>query len=141
MNELPLAEKWIHSKLAGDSEITALVGVRIRAEEAIQGWAFPYVLYSHHAGFDTRGNGTVRIQTNPTYWIRVVCDGNPKEDARTVAHRIDELFQEAVTEVSDGYVFSSRRTEPRKYPEPKKGKSGFYTHLGGLFRLAIYPAA
>lgn len=140
-NELPLAQKWIYDKLTGDSEAAAIIGTRVYHGQAPKGAALPYVLFQHQSSFDTRGNGICRVQSNPTYQIKVVCDGNPNSDARTVANRIDQLFQEAAAETSQSYVFSSRRMSPLCYPESKTGKDGFYTHLGGLFRLAIYPAA
>lgn len=140
-NELSRAQKWIYDVLVADAEAIAIVGTRIYHGQAPKGTAYPFVLFSFQGGADTQGVCTVRIQANPVFQIKVVADGNPNQQARDVADRIDELFQAAVTQISDGYVFSSRREQPVNYTEPKPHGGGHYTHLGGLYRLAIYPEA
>lgn len=141
MNEIGRAQKWIYDKLEADSDIANVVGARIYANQAPEGAAFPLILFSYQSGFDTRGIGTCRIQTNPIFQIKVICEGAPGSSILLVADRIDVLFQEAVTEISEEYVFSSRREQPLQYAEPKPGSAEFYTHTGGLFRLVVYPEA
>lgn len=142
MNELLLAQKWIYDKLSNDGELGAIVTPdRIFANQAPEDPIYPIIIYAFQGGFDTRGLGVVRIQTNPLFQVKVICYGAPDESVRAVAHRIDELFQTAVTEPSEEYIFSSRREEPISYPEPMRESSRFYTHLGGIFRLVIYPEA
>jgi hypothetical protein len=141
MNEIGRAKKWIKSKLAADGETAGIVETRIYTNESPKATKYPYIFFNLQGGFDTRGAGTVRIQSNPVFQIKVITDGHPDDNDRTVADRIDELFQNAVTEISDGFVFSSRREQPIDYPDPKPDSSGFFTHLGGLYRLLIYPEA
>jgi hypothetical protein len=142
MNEIHRAQKWIRGKLAGDAQITAVVGTRIFADQARELADFPYVLFAMQTGGqDTRGVGTVRLMSLPLFQIKVVTDGPPSADVYTVADRIDELFQNAVTEISDSFVFSSRRESPVEYPEPKRDSSEFFVHYGGSYRLYIYPQA
>jgi hypothetical protein len=140
-NELSKAQKWIYDTLVNDAETTALIGQRVYHGQARAGTLYPLIVFSHQGGPDTQGVCTVRIQANPIFQIKVICDGNPNQQARDVADRIDELFQTAVTQISDGYVFSSRRIQPIDYIESKPNGGGHYTHVGGLFRLLIYPEA
>lgn len=140
-NELTKARKWIYETLVNDAATTAIVGQRVYPNKARAGTAYPLIVFSHQGGPDTQGVCTVRIQANPIFQIKVICDGDPDQSARDVADRIDELFQTAVTQILDEYVFSSRRIQPIDYPEPKSNGGGHYTHLGGLFRLVIYPEA
>lgn len=140
-NELLKAQKWIYDTLVNDAATTAIIGQRVYHGVAPKGTAYPFIVFSHQGGPDTQGVCTVRIQANPVFQIKVISDGNPNQSARDVADRIDGLFQEAVTQISDGYVFSSRRTQPIDYVESKPNGGGHYTHLGGLFRLVIYPQA
>ena len=140
-NELLKARKWIYETLVNDAATTAIVGQRVYPNKARAGTTYPLIVFSHQGGPDTQGVCTVRIQANPIFQIKVICDGDPDQNARDVADRIDELFQTAVTQILDEYVFSSRRIQPIDYPEPKPNGGGHYTHLGGLFRLVIYPEA
>lgn len=141
MNEIGRAQKWIYDKLSVDPDIVGAVALRIYANQAPEGAPFPLILFTYQGGFDTRGNGTCRIQTNPVFQIKVVCEGSPDDAARLVADRIDALFQEAVTEISESYVFSSRRDQPIQYAEPVPDSAQILTHVGGLYRLVIYPEA
>lgn len=140
-HEIARAQKWIRDKVAGDDSIIGVVVDRIYADRAPVGADVPFVLFSFQSGFDTRGNGTVRIQSNPTFQIKVVSEGPITDDVLLVADRLDTLFQEAVTEISESYVFSSRRLQPLSYVEPRPGSTSYYTHTGGLYRLVIYPEA
>ena len=141
MNEIGRAQKWIYDKLVADPDVEDVIGTRVYANQAPEGVDFPLILFSFQGGFDTRGNGTCRIQTNPVFQIKVICESAPDDDVLLVADRIDELFQEAVTEISEEYVFSSRREQPVQFAEPKPGSAEIYTHVGGLYRLVIYPEA
>lgn len=141
MNEIGRAQKWIYGKLAADTDIAGVLGARIYADQAPKEAAAPYIVFGLQGGYDTRGLGTVRIQTNPVFQIKVICAGSPTAAVRLVADRIDVLFQEAVTEKSESYVFSSRREQPLHYVESDPGSASRYTHTGGLYRLVIYPEA
>lgn len=140
-NELLKAQKWIYDTLVNDAATTAIIGQRAYHGKAPVSIAYPLIVFSHQGGQDTQGVCTVRVQANPIFQIKVITDGNPNASAQTVADRIDELFQTAVTQISDGYVFSSRRMQPIDYIEAKPNGGGHYTHVGGLFRLVIYPEA
>lgn len=140
-NETVLADKWIYAKITGDASSAAIVSTRVYADQAPENPTYPIIVYNYQAGFDTRGNGICRIQSNPLYQIKVVCRGAPSASVRTLVNRIDTLFQEAVAEVSESYVFSSRREMPLRYIEPERDSSHFFTHVGGLFRLVVYPQA
>lgn len=141
MNEIGRTQKWIYDRLVADADVVGAVGTRIYTSQAPEGATFPLVLFTYQGGPDTRGLGIVRIQTNPLWQIKVICAGAPDDAVRLVADRIDVLFQEAVTEISESYVFSSRREQAIFYAEPVTDSAEFYTHTGGLFRLVIYPEA
>lgn len=141
MNEIGRAQKWIYGKLSVDPDVLGAVALRIYANQAPEGVQFPLILFTYQGGFDTRGNGTCRIQTNPLFQIKVICEGAPDGAARLVADRVDTLFQEAVTEISEEYVFSSRREQPIQYAESVPDSAQILTHVGGLYRLVIYPEA
>ena len=141
MHEIGRAQKWIYDKLSGDTDVAEAIGTRIYADQAPEDAADPYIVFSLQGGFDTRGVGTVRVQTNPVFQIKVVCAGAPTDTVRLLADRIDELFQEAVTEPSEDLVFSSRREQPIHYVESQPDSASRWTHTGGLYRLVIYPEA
>ena len=143
MNEIQRAEKWIYDKLSGAASVTAAVSTRIYGEAgAPERAAFPYALFNlQTGGNDVRGNNTVRLMSAPLFQIKIVTDGAPTSAVRTAVDALDDLFQEAVTEVSEGFVFSSRREFPIKYPERKVDSAGYFTHYGGAYRLFIYPVA
>lgn len=138
-NEIHLAQKWIYDKLAAASDVTAAVSTRIYRNQAPEGAALPYVLFNFQAGSDVRGNCTRRLMTLPLFQIKVICKGAPTSAINTAVNKIDSLFQEAVTETSESYVFSSRREFPIEYIEPWRDSGGFFTHYGGAYRLVIYP--
>lgn len=141
MHELGRAQKWIYGKLTGAAAVTAAVGNRVYAEQAPEKTLLPYVIFSHTGGFDTRGVGTVRIQTNPVFQIKIVCAGAPTDAVRSALDALDDLFQTAVAEPSETLVFSSRREQLVYYVESVPGSADQYTHTGGLYRLVIYPEA
>jgi hypothetical protein len=142
MNEIHRAQKWIYDKLAADADVIAAVEDRIYSDQAPEGAGLPFVLFNlQSGGLDTRGNNTRRLMALPLFQIKIVSEGLSSSDVLAAVDAIDGLFQEAVTEESEDFVFSSRREFPINYIEPKRDSSGFFTHYGGAYRLFIYPEA
>lgn len=143
-NEISRTRKWIYDALKADSTLTALIGgssnPRIYFGLAPEGAALPYVIYNLQSSFDVQGLCIPRIATLPTFQIKVVCDGAPTANVRTIADRIDAVIGEAVTQISQNYVFSGRRQSAIEYIEPKRDSSSYFTHSGGLYGLIVYPA-
>lgn len=147
-SEVSRIEKWLYSKLSGDTGaggVNTLVNGRIYAYLATQGAAYPLVLYSLQSDRDVQGVGTNRVKTNALYLIKVISKGAPTTAAHSAIDRIDELIGKAVRETSDGYVFTGRREESISYLETDEtsqaGSAGSqFRHVGGLFRIEAYPA-
>jgi len=141
MNEIHRAQKYIVDKLTGAAQVTAAVGTRIFANQAPETTTFPYVLFNLLDALDTRGVCTRRLLARPLFGIKVISKGSPSSAVETAVDAIDELFQQAVNDVSEGFVFSSRREFPISYPQPKDDSSEFLIHYGGAYRLYIHPVA
>lgn len=125
--------------MAADGATTAIVSTRIYSDIAPEGATYPYIRFEVLDSPDERGLGTVRIATHPVFQIEVWTQGPLTDNARTVANRIDYLFQRAVRESSGGFVFSSRRLRPTKRREEAPGK--FYMRAGGHYQLHVHAPA
>lgn len=141
MNEIHRAQKYIVDKLSGAASVTAAVSTRIYADQAPENTTFPYVLFNLLGALDSRGNNTRRLLARPLFQIKVISKGSPSTVVRTAVDAIDDLFQTAVNDVSEGFVFSARRELPISYVEPARDSAQVFTHYGGLYRLFIHPVA
>jgi hypothetical protein len=142
-HEISRARKWIYDALKADGTLAALIGgasnPRIYFGQAPEKAVYPFVLFNLQAASDVQGLCLPRVATSPVFQVKVICDGPPSADVRTIADRIDLVLGQAVTQISESYVFSGRRIQPLEYIEPKRDSSSYYTHSGGLYRLLVYP--
>lgn len=140
--ELQAAKFWMVAKLLANATLSAAVGGRVWADsvQRVQGvLTFPYVLINCMSSVDVPGIGTNRIQTQATFQVRIVCEGPASVTVKEVQAIMDGLLQTAVTETSNGFVFSSRRIreiDRTEYDEVKKP----IKNLGGDYRVWMYAA-
>jgi hypothetical protein len=142
-NELPLIEAWIYTRLSGDATVAGRVGSRIYAYQAPERTACPLVLFNYQgpdAGGDSRGIGTARVMARAAYQIKIITRSAPLDADIAVADRIDTIFQGAVTEESNGYLFTARRLSPVSYLEQAPSSAEVFHHLGGLYVIHAHPA-
>lgn len=142
-HEISRARKWIVDALKADATLVALIGgasaARIYFGMAPENAVMPYVLFNLQASSDVQGFCLPRVAARLTFQVKVVCDGPPTTGVRTIADRVDLVLGQAVTQVSESYVFSGRRTQAIEYVERKPDSSGYFTHTGGLYGLLVHP--
>ena len=133
MAETLVAEQWLYSVLAADSQLAAIVGTRIYAYVAPQGATMPFVVYQNQAGRDVRGVGPLRLMANMLYVVKVVAQTNTFGTLETAANRIDAVLQAASGSNVRGTVIACVREQPFSLVESLE--TGQYRHLGGIYRL------
>ena len=133
MAETLVAEQWLYSVLAADSQLAAIVGTRIYAYVAPQGATMPFVVYQNQAGRDVRGVGPLRLMANLLYVVKVVAQTNSFATLETAANRIDVVLQAASGTNVRGTVIACVREQPFSLVESTN--EGQFRHLGGIYRL------
>lgn len=133
MAETLVAESWLYSVLAADSQLAATVGTRIYAYIAPEVAAFPYVVYQNQAGRDVRGVGPLRIMANMLYVVKAVGQTSSFGTLEAAANRIDAVLQAASGTNVRGTVIACVREQPFALVESLS--AGQYRHLGGVYRL------
>lgn len=138
VSEIQQAKKWIYDSLFANADIAAAVSTRIFASvaDSTSAAVFPYCLYTHLAGPTVDGLGTVRLLAMPLFQIIVVSDRSPDTTVRKVEKRIDDIFQNAVHQLSGDYYFTSRQEQSVDRIFTDATGRSFYS-LGGLYRLRI----
>lgn len=133
MLEILRVDQWLYTLLAGDAALRNWVGDRVYAYIAPPDAAFPFIVFSHQAGYDVRGVGPARIMTSLVYQVKVVGRGTSFAPFKAIADRIDQILQGASGSVVDGFILMCVRERPIAYVETEKGAQ--YCHLGGLYRI------
>lgn len=131
MTETPRIEMWLHSLLAGDATLAALVGSRVYGYLAPPGAVSPWVVFNYQSGNDVRGVGPTRIMVSTLYQVKGVGQVDGFGPLKPIADRIDALMQGASGVVVDGQVLLCVRQNPVAYVEVNEGRQ--FRHLGGLY--------
>jgi len=140
ISEIQQAKKWIYDSLHAETYIESQVGTRIYADfvpEPPANRVYHYIIYNFMGGLDVDALGTSRLLSQPLFQIRVVNDGRPTAVTRKIDKRIDEVFQNAVYQLSGDWYFSARREQPIDRPEFDASTGKHYANIGGLYRLYI----
>lgn len=133
MIEPARALEWIYDTLSDDSALAALVSTRIFDGVAPQGSAYPFVVFNHQGGSDTRGVGTFRAFNNSLYQVKAVGKGESYAETTAIADRIDAVLQGAAGNANGGLVLGCVRETVLMMPEVTAGIS--YRSVGLLMRL------
>lgn len=133
-DELTRVDQWIYERLTGDSALTAIVGTKVFVDNAPQGTAFPFVVFSLEYAADVVSHNHTRIMVESLWRIRVnKASESYDNEMQAVADRIDVLFDRTSGTAGGAAIFSSVRDEPYKRPLIDEGKQ--YRALGGLYRV------
>lgn len=129
------AAQHIYSVLAADTALTAVVSTRIYHQEAPQGVAYPFVVFSLLSGIDYPIAGGGRLWSNMLWLIEAVdktssFGGNLK----TAVGRIDAALQATRSTVTDGVISACVREEAFSLAEVGPGGEQ-YRRMGGRYRI------
>ena len=136
--ELLGTDDLIRDLLVADATLAGLVGTRIYPDQAVQGAAFPYVIFTFLSGEDTEVIGGFRVYTDPLYLVKAVTVDSNYTRAGQIFDRIDTVLQRASgTRAEHGIVVQSiTRERTTRYPEtPPQGTT--IRHYGGQYRLFV----
>jgi len=142
VNELTGANKFVYAKAHGNATIAARVATRLYEDgNQPESGPYPLIVWSWISERDSEGLGECRLLANPVLQIKLITKGKPTADDNTVANTLDDVFQHISTEVFEGYVYTSRRRIPLRFPERSKNSSEVFFHLGGQYRMHIHPVS
>ena len=127
------AEKFILSKLKGDTTLASYVGTRIYTELAPKGATAPFVIVQHQGGQSISGVGGSLIMLNETYVVKIVTNENSYKNTETAVARINTLLHKSSGAISGGYLLSCIQEYPVKYTTHEDGVT--YRHLGYAYNL------
>jgi hypothetical protein len=129
--EAASAEEFIFDTLTGDTTLTGLIGGRVFNTQAVQGAAYPLVVYQWMSGQDYAAVGAERIWTNLLYLVKAIADNALYPDA--IAARIDALLHRASGNVTNGVVWSCTREQVIRLPDAVAGSQ--FRQSGAVYRL------
>lgn len=142
MSETVAVDEWLHDALTADSQLAALVGTGLWADQAPQGAQFPMVLWQLQAPSpDTVAVGGTRLVSGGLWLVRGVDQTHSFAGLlRQISDRIDEVLHGlAGATVSGVTVDSCIREQPFRLVEPGLGDAGRpVRHLGGIYRIVTY---
>lgn len=129
-------DKFLVSRLSGDSTLSGLVGTRIWKELAPETTVTPYIVFYPVAINDVpNAASSNRIYSNALYVVEAVLDVS-YDALRTILTRIDTLLQGTLNTVVDGlYVSSATREETISQMEVL-GDFRYY-RIGGRYRFFV----
>lgn len=134
----------IYQRLAADANfVTALGGQRIYRYRSPQKGDLPNCYYRLIDTEDfNSGNQQGRLIVRAAYEIGVRSEGFPSDDAKTAAHRVDELFRMnrrvSFTVNSVTLFFNSWRVALRAINEPGSIPEKFFIGNGALYQFEIF---
>lgn len=138
--EIQEAKKWVVNLLKADSTMQTYLGsspTLVFADRASKELGFPRIIINTMSAVDVEGLGVNRVLTKLTLQIRVISEGPPNDTAKNAEHRMDQIMQTQVTQVSGGYNFSVRRISPIDRVEYDESAKPYHT-LGGLYRVTMF---
>ena len=92
----------------------------------------PYLLISHISSRDIRGVGTIRIDTDNLYGIKVIHRTNSFVPGREVMRLVEEALDGKFATTTNGSITCTRDASFH-YPETIDGVQ--YMHVGGNYRF------
>jgi len=125
--------RWVHSKLAADSALTALVDTRIYMDSSPQqNKTYPIVVISDLTNDDlnTVGGRTCIIHDVSVQGVDIA---GGYDSVSAIAARIDAALQAQRGNFGSVTVLQSMRQKSYHYPEDANGVH--YLHAGGVFRI------
>lgn len=132
--ETTVIARWLYTKLAADSSLTAIVGTRIYEQPAPQEAVYPLVVFQLQTTDDVSAVGGIRVMTTAEYLVRVIGQSaNVTSSLLTAAERIDAVLHRASGSVTGGAVIGAVRLRPFVLAETDGPVQ--YRHLGGIYRL------
>jgi len=141
MNEVESTKIWMANLLMDDPGFPDVLFQgsmkRVYTDHAEISQGFPYVLINLMSGIDRPGLGTVRIQTEAIYMVRVVEENAPSDDSRAIEGWFDDLLQHQVAQPAGDYVVTCRRIAPFSRAEYDASKARFF-HSGGQYKVWCY---
>lgn len=124
---LDIVEPWLIALLKGASLVDHVVNAQ--TAEAIKP---PYLLVSQISSRDILGVGTIRIDTDSIYMIKVIHQVNSFIPGRATMQAVDDLLHGVTATTSNGSVTCIRETMFH-YPETVDGVQ--FMHVGANYRI------
>ncbi len=139
MAESYAAFVWIKSEATADSALVAAASGGIYQGLAPLGVVSPFMSYNRQAGTDVNTVNQLRIYASILLQIKMVGPSSAYETLAAGALRIDALFanRRNVGLPGGGGVLSSYRESEVAYEDPKLINGVQWSHLGGLYRIAL----
>lgn len=132
--------RGIYGKLAGDTTLNNLLGTpatgyskSIYHDQAPQGAAFPFVIFSKSTGVPTEAFGDPDAFDTDVWLVKGVDKASSADTAEAIQARIQVLLNDASLSISGSTLLYLRRQSDVQYPETVDGVQ--YKHAGGLYRL------
>lgn len=133
--ETSAAERFIHTTLSADTQLTAVVSTRIYNTRRPPNTALPAVVFQLQAGTnDFVALGGVRVWSSLLYLVRGIAEQTSFEgNLVTIANEIDGALHAASGSNVSGVVYTCVRERPFQLVEVTEGRE--FRHLGGLYRI------
>lgn len=129
----------LYGKMAGDSTLTTMLGTPpsgyakgIYYQQAPQGAAFPYVIFSKSTGTPRYALGN-RAFDNDVWLIKGVDRRDTADTVDNIASRLDALLTDGSLSISGATQLYLRRESDVDYSETVDGV--VYRHSGAYFRF------
>jgi hypothetical protein len=126
----------LFNALTGSSGLKALVGERIYHEQAPEGAAFPYVIFSQvPSGAKIRSLKKGAAIKRDIWLVKGVDRGSSANKADEIADAIDALLDEGTFTVSGHTMLDVSFYSDVSYPEPDGDQ--LYRHKGGNYLVVV----
>lgn len=130
----------LYGRLAGDTTLNNLLGTpasgyskAIYHQQAPQGAAFPFVVFSKSSGQPTEAFGDPDAMDTDVWLIKAVDRNTSADAAEAAAERVKVLLNDATLSISGATLLYLRRQSDVEYAEVNEGVQ--YAHVGSLYRL------
>lgn len=140
MIESDALKNWLYAKLNGNATVAAGVATRIYQSVAPEKAVYPFVVFDFLIGLDVPGICDARVKTEFQVQVKLLHNKTPGATERTLLETIDSLFQNTTNDISNGYVFTSRRLSAVDYKEPKPNSAEIFYHIGGVYFVQVSKA-
>lgn len=127
--------KGLFAKLSETTGITSRVSTRIYHEQAPQGSAFPYVIFSKSAGVKDRAFSAPEAFKRDTWLVKAVDRSTSSNLADEIAKAIDEALDGQTLTVEGKTVADLNHVGDVEYPETEGDQQ--YRHSGANYRVVL----